>query len=107
MPRSSSAKGRHVTVPKYTPTPKQKEFHQSPAQYRGFIGGFGSGKSVAGAMEAWKHIGLYPGSFGLIGRLSLRPSLSRRCVLSSSGGLPVDGSITRTSTNFMWTTGQA
>lgn len=69
MPRSSSAKGRYATAPKYIPTPKQKEFHQSPAQYRGFIGGFGSGKSVAGAMEAWKHIGLYPGSFGLIGRL--------------------------------------
>lgn len=53
----------------YKPNEKQMDFHQSPAKYRGFIGGFGSGKSVAGAMEAWKMAALFPGSFGIIGRL--------------------------------------
>lgn len=61
-----------LSAPKYKPNPRQKEFHQSPAKFRAFIGGFGSGKSVAGAIEAWKHIGLYPGSFGIIGRLEFK-----------------------------------
>ena len=75
MPRASSLKARArqqqsqlITVD-YDPNNKQRRFHQSAAKYRGFIGGFGSGKSTAGAIEAWKMIGLYPGSLGVIGRL--------------------------------------
>lgn len=36
----------------YVPLPTQARFHGSPATFRSLVGGFGSGKSMAGAVEA-------------------------------------------------------
>lgn len=36
----------------YTPLPKQREFHNSSHQFRAYVGGFGSGKTLCGSVEA-------------------------------------------------------
>src|SRR6266853_3005759 len=51
----------------YTPLPSQKEFHDSPARFKGFSGPIGSGKSQALCQEAIKLSYLNPGRMGLIG----------------------------------------
>lgn len=52
----------------YLPLPKQIEFHSSPAKFRAYIGGFGSGKTLSGCVEALM-LGLdYPGIRILVGR---------------------------------------
>ena len=51
------------------PTPKQIEFITSTAKFSCFSGGFGSGKTVAGCLRALL-LSSFPGSFGLIGRLT-------------------------------------
>src|SRR3990167_770767 len=56
---------KYITIP-YAPMPKQLQFHDSLHKFRGFIGGLGSGKSVAGANEAIKLAIQYPGSLGAI-----------------------------------------
>lgn len=53
----------------YTPLPAQEKFHQSPAKFRLYSGGFGSGKSVCGCREAILTAWMYPGSLGAISRL--------------------------------------
>ncbi|HEX7073353.1 MAG TPA: phage terminase large subunit [Hyphomicrobiaceae bacterium] len=52
----------------YTPLPRQAEFHRSPARYRAYIGGFGSGKTRCGCMEALVTALEHPGSLGVIAR---------------------------------------
>ena len=57
---------------KYKPLPKQKLFHESGKigkyKYRALAGGVGSGKTIAGAWEAFFQSTIYPRNFGLIGR---------------------------------------
>lgn len=58
----------------YKPTPKQQEFHKALQKYKYvcFMGGFGSGKTKAGA---WQSIDLalkYPGNRILVGRATYR-----------------------------------
>lgn len=36
----------------YQPLPTQARFHASPAKFRAFVGGLGSGKTRAGCVEA-------------------------------------------------------
>lgn len=53
---------------KYKPLAKQEMFHNSPAKFRLYAGGMGSGKTLAGIAEAWKQTLSFPGNFGLVGR---------------------------------------
>lgn len=48
------------------PLPKQYEFHSSPARFRAYIGGAGSGKTLAGCYEAIKLSLMYPKNAGVI-----------------------------------------
>ena len=43
----------------YYPLPKQQQFHELPETEKLSLGGIGSGKSAAGAMEALYHVALY------------------------------------------------
>lgn len=56
----------------YSPLSKQSEFHASPAKYRAYVGGFGSGKTIAGCVEALIQSLEHPGNRGLIGRKSYK-----------------------------------
>jgi phage terminase large subunit len=58
----------------YRPLPKQADFHENPARYRLFAGGFGNGKTSAGCVEALALALEYPGCTGLIARKT-RPEL--------------------------------
>lgn len=51
----------------YEPLPAQRAFHASPAKYRLYAGGFGSGKTLCGCMESIKLALKYPNNFGLVG----------------------------------------
>lgn len=53
----------------YIPLPKQLVFHESTAKYKLFMGGVGSGKTMALDWEALLLSLEYPGNYGLIGRL--------------------------------------
>lgn len=44
-----------ATLIDYVPLPHQRAFHESPAQFRMSIGGFGSGKTTAASAEIAKH----------------------------------------------------
>lgn len=55
----SSTKTVRIT---YDPLPKQKVFHESTALFTGYVGGLGSGKTLAGAMKLIKYMLEYPGS---------------------------------------------
>jgi PBSX family phage terminase large subunit len=57
---------------KYVPLERQAAFHASPAKYRGYVGGFGSGKTIAGCVEALIQSLEHPGNRGLIGRKSYK-----------------------------------
>jgi len=52
----------------YIPLPKQRLFHESPAKYKCYMGGFGSGKTFALCWEALLLSLEYPGNYGLVGR---------------------------------------
>ena len=52
----------------YLPLPMQRKFHESKARFRGYIGGFGSGKTLCGCMEAIILSLEYPGNLGVIAR---------------------------------------
>ena len=56
----------------YTPFPKQAAFHRSPAKFKLYSGGFGSGKTTALAYEALLYALEYPGTTGMIARQSYR-----------------------------------
>lgn len=65
----------------YDPHPHQKAFHQDPHKYRALVSGVGAGKTRMGVEEVIKWTQLYPGSLGVIGRLtakSLRETTERR-----------------------------
>lgn len=47
---------------------KQRDFHRSNATFRAYVGGYGSGKTLAGCWEAWMLSQLYPGTVGIICR---------------------------------------
>lgn len=61
-----------MTLDEYTPLPWQSEFHLSDAKERWLLGDYGSGKTLAGCVEAVKTALLYPGSWGLVGRYFTR-----------------------------------
>jgi len=50
----------------YEPYSKQLEFHNSPKKFKAFVAGLGSGKTMAGSVEAIKTMIECPGSFGAI-----------------------------------------
>lgn len=65
----------------YDPHPHQVAFHRDEHKYRALVTGVGSGKTRMGAEEVVKWTQLYPGSLGVIGRLtskSLRETTQRR-----------------------------
>jgi len=65
----------------YTPLPNQKLMHINPAQFRAVVGGLGSGKTTSGAYDCIKLSQEFPGSLGVIGRLTstaLRDTTQRR-----------------------------
>lgn len=65
----------------YEPHEFQKVFHQDQHKYRAVVSGVGGGKSRMGCEEIVKWTQLYPGSLGVIGRLtakSLRETTQRR-----------------------------
>lgn len=80
MPRK-----RRVSPPRklatYDPHPHQKAFHQSSKKYRALVSGVGAGKTRMGVEEIIKWTQLYPGSLGIVGRLTakaLRETTQRR-----------------------------
>ena len=54
----------------YKPLPSQLAAHNSKAQHRAIVGGLGSGKTTWGAREVLFLSQAFPGSLGLIGRLT-------------------------------------
>ena len=60
---------------KYIPLPAQAAFHSSPSKFRAYIGAFGSGKSLCGAMETVVTMLEYPGCTGLIARYNYKELL--------------------------------
>lgn len=51
----------------YKPLPHQEAFHRDPHKFKGFFGGFGSGKTRTGAEEVTQHILSTPNGMTLIG----------------------------------------
>ena len=51
----------------YVPMEHQDEFHADPAKFKGFFGGYGSGKTRTGAEEITQHILSTPNGMTLIG----------------------------------------
>jgi hypothetical protein len=81
---------------KYTPMPKQNQFHGANGKYRFFGGGFGNGKTSAGCAEALFLALEYPGSTGLIARKT-RPELiatTMHTFFNGGGGDPDSGDFT-------------
>lgn len=65
----------------YDPHPHQVVFHKDLHKYRALVSGVGAGKTRMGVEETIKWSQLYPGSLGVIGRLtskSLRDTTQRR-----------------------------
>ena len=56
----------------YRPLPSQKKFHLCKKPYKAYIGGFGSGKTLCGAVEAFLTALRHPGSYGIVTRWSYR-----------------------------------
>lgn len=54
----------------YEPMPKQRIFHNAPAKYRCYVGGFGAGKTLCGAAEAIQLSIEYKCNTGLVGRMT-------------------------------------
>lgn len=66
---------------KYEPHPHQIVFHQDTHKYRALVSGVGAGKTRMGVEEVIKWSQLYPGSLGVIGRLTskaLKETTQRR-----------------------------
>lgn len=65
----------------YDPHQHQVDFHRDRHKYRALVSGVGAGKTRMGVEEVIKWTQLYPGSLGVIGRLtskSLRETTQRR-----------------------------
>ena len=56
----------------YEPQPKQILFHETKAYYKGYIGGVGSGKTIALCMDFFKYAVEYPGTIQVITAPSYR-----------------------------------
>src|SRR5436190_1472951 len=56
----------------YAPLPAQAGFHGDGSKFRSYIGCFGSGKTLCGAVEALWTTLENPGSYGIITRWSYR-----------------------------------
>lgn len=56
----------------YAPLPSQAKFHNSEAQFIAYIGGFGSGKSLCGAVQTFLTAMRHPGSYGIVTRWSYK-----------------------------------
>ncbi len=56
----------------YQPLPSQGKFHKCDKPYKAYIGGFGSGKTLCGAVEALLTALRYPGTYGIVTRWSYR-----------------------------------
>lgn len=56
----------------YQPLPSQRKFHLCKKPKKAYIGGFGSGKTLCGAVEAFLTALKYPGSYGIVTRWSYR-----------------------------------
>ena len=66
---------------RYDPHEHQRVFHQDSHKYRALVSGVGAGKTRMGVEEVIKWTQLYPGSLGVIGRLtskSLKQTTQRR-----------------------------
>lgn len=61
-----------IALSSYVPLPTQRAFHSSDALFRAFVGGFGSGKTLAGCWEALDLSVAYPRNVGLICRKTYR-----------------------------------
>lgn len=78
----------------YNPLPSQVKCHMDPAKYRGMVGGLGSGKTTFGSRDCLKMTQVFPGSLGVIGRLTstaLRDTTQRRffeIIDEATGGRP-------------------
>ncbi len=55
---------------KFTPLKEQRLFIENKARFKIYGGGFGSGKTIAGAWHAFFLSMWYPKNFGLVGRMS-------------------------------------
>lgn len=65
----------------YTPLPSQVKMHRNRAQFRAMVGGLGSGKTTFGSRDCLRLTQTFPGSLGVIGRLTstaLRDTTQRR-----------------------------
>lgn len=67
----------------YQPLPSQSKFHNCVNPYKAYIGGFGSGKTLCGAVEAFLTALKFPGSYGIVTRWSYREleATSFKCLL--------------------------
>jgi PBSX family phage terminase large subunit len=54
----------------YNPLPKQREYHESPAKYKCYMGGVGSGKTTALVWEALLNSIEFEDNYGLVGRFT-------------------------------------
>jgi phage terminase large subunit len=79
MARKRLAPARRLAS--YDPHPHQITFHQDTHKYRAIVSGVGAGKTRMGVEEVIKWTQLFPGSLGVIGRLtakSLKETTQRR-----------------------------
>jgi hypothetical protein len=58
----------------YKPNPKQYQAHSLKAKYRGFVGGWGNGKTSWGCVEFFTRLMEYPGTNAIVARKT-RPEL--------------------------------
>jgi len=62
-----------ISIP-FQPNPKQAEAHKLKAKYRGFVGGWGNGKTSWGCMEFFLRLQEFPGTNAIVARKT-RPEL--------------------------------
>lgn len=55
----------------YDPLPHQAKFHADPHKYKGFFGGYGSGKTTTACQETIDHVLITPHGTTLIGAATL------------------------------------
>lgn len=89
MSSKSATTHREVVLRHSSATGPQREFWQSPARYRAFVGGVGSGKSRAGALEALRQ----PPGVGMV--LAPTYPMLRDATLRSVADLAQRGNIVR------------
>jgi phage terminase large subunit len=63
-------KKKQRSMGEYIPLPHQVDLHKNPAKYRAMVSGIGAGKTTLGVREGIKFSQFFPGSLGVIGRLT-------------------------------------